>query len=231
MSIRPLPDLLINQISAGEVIERPASIVKELLENAIDAGATRISVELEQGGIERVSITDDGRGIPADELPLALAPHATSKISEAKDLDAIATLGFRGEALASIASVSRLSIRSRTREDTSAHRIEAAGAEVEPVRPAAGPVGTTVTARNLFFNTPARRKFLRTTATEFGHCHQTVRTIAMSHPGVGFALKHDGRVIFDLPPEDDPQRRVIELLGKELADQLIPVSLEAQIGR
>jgi DNA mismatch repair protein MutL len=230
MPIRPLDNLLINQIAAGEVIERPASIVKELLENAIDAGARRITIELEQGGIERITIADDGGGIPSEELPLAVAPHATSKITRAEDLDAIGTLGFRGEALASIASVARLGIRSRTPDSASANRIEAAGAEVQPVRPAAGPVGTTVTARNLFFNTPARRKFLRTTATEFGHCHQVVRTIAMSHPGIGFLLKHDGREILDLPAEDEPRRRLVELLGKELADQLIDVSLDAPAG-
>ncbi len=227
MPIRPLDNLLVNQIAAGEVIERPASVVKELLENAIDAGARRITIELEQGGIERVTIADDGCGIAADELALALAPHATSKISKAEDLDAIATLGFRGEALASIASVARVSIRSRTADSASANLIEAAGADVQPVRPAAGPVGTTVTVRTLFFNTPARRKFLRTLATEFGHCHQVVRTIAMSHPGIGFLLRHDGREVLDLPAEDEPRRRAIELIGKELADQLIDVTLDA----
>ncbi len=219
-----------NQIAAGEVIERPASVVKELVENALDAGAGRIEVELEHGGIELIRITDDGCGITADELVLAVAPHATSKIAHVSDLDCIATMGFRGEALASIASVSRLALRSRMTDDAGASVIESAGDETTEPRPAAGPVGTSAVVRNLFFNTPARRKFLRTVQTEFGHCQQVVRTLAMSHPAVGFRLTHDGRIVLELSPEASPRRRVVELLGTELEDQLVEVSMDAAPG-
>lgn len=220
-TIRPLPTLLVNQIAAGEVIERPASVVKELVENALDAGAGRVAVELEQGGIELVRVSDDGCGISAEQLPLALAPHATSKIARAEDLERIGTLGFRGEAIASIASVSRMSIRSRTAEDPGASVIEAEGATVGPVRPAAGPVGTTVSVKNLFFNTPARRKFLRTVATEQGRCLDAVRDLAMAHPAVAFTVVCDGRTIVDLPPGQSPRERALAILGEELAGQLL----------
>lgn len=219
--IRPLSTLVASQIAAGEVVERPASVVKELVDNALDSGATRIIVEIERGGIELVRVVDDGCGIPPEELPLAIAPHATSKITDAADLDRVATMGFRGEALASIASVSRLSIRSRAADDAGASLLEVEGDRVSPVRPEAGPVGTTVTVRNLFFNTPARRKFLRTPTTEHGHCVDQVRDLAMAHPHIGFTLRADGRTVFELPTDQGPRDRALDLLGREFESQYI----------
>jgi DNA mismatch repair protein MutL len=224
--IQALPKLLVNQIAAGEVVERPASVVKELVDNALDAGARRITVELEQGGIELVRVSDDGQGIPEQELALALAPHATSKIRGVADLERIATMGFRGEALASITSVARVSLRSRTAQQPGAAQIEAEGDTLRPPAPAAGPVGTSVSVRNLFFNTPARRKFLRTISTEQGRCAEVVRSLAMAHPGVGFTLLSDGRTALDLPPDQDARARIEAVLGPELAGELIEVSLD-----
>lgn len=224
--IQPLPALVVNQIAAGEVVDRPASVVKELIDNALDASAHRITIELEQGGIELIRITDDGTGISPDDLPLAIAPHATSKIRSAEDLDHIATMGFRGEALASIASVSRLSIRSRTAADAGASQIEIEGDIAGTVKPAAGPIGTCVTVRNLFFNTPARRKFLRTPNTEQGHCVDMAIDLALSHPAIGFTIITDGRVSVDVPPDQSPRERVLALLGKEIEDQLLQVHVD-----
>ncbi len=221
--IRALPELLVNQIAAGEVVERPASVVKELVENSIDAGATRVTIEIEQGGIELIRITDDGTGIPPNELALALAPHATSKIAAASDLDRIATMGFRGEALASIASVSRLSIRSRTRDHSGATEIESEGGRIVGPRPAAGPIGTCVTVRTLFFNTPARRKFLKTVATEQARCADTAKDLALGNPALGVTLKCDGRVVLDLPPGGGPRDRALDILGRELEAELLEV--------
>ena len=196
--IQPLPDHLINQIAAGEVVERPAAALKELLENALDAGATQIDVDVEGGGIRRLRVADNGAGIARDELALAVERHATSKLATADDLDAIATLGFRGEALASIAAVSRFALASRAAGAPHAWRIEVDGGSVGPTAPAAIASGTTVTAQELYFNTPARRKFLRTEATEWGHCDEAFRRIALAHPDVGFTLSHNGRA--DPPP-------------------------------
>jgi DNA mismatch repair protein MutL len=224
--IRKLPALLVNQIAAGEVVERPASVVKELVDNALDAGATRISVELEAGGVELVRITDDGCGIPEGELSLALAAHATSKITAAQDLDRIGTMGFRGEALASIASVARVSIRSRTREQAGACEIRAEGDVVSEPAPVAGPVGTCVSVRNLFFNTPARRKFLRTPATEQGHCTDIVEQLAVAHPAVGFELLLDGRKVLELSSGHGPRERSVAVLGKELEGELLEVGAD-----
>jgi DNA mismatch repair protein MutL len=225
-TIQKLPTLLINQIAAGEVVERPASVVKELVDNAIDAGARVITVELEGGGIELIRVTDDGHGIPEGELPLAIAAHATSKVREAGDLERIATMGFRGEALASIASVGRVAVRSRTRAQAGAAVLEVEGDSVKPVMPASGPVGTSVTVRNLFFNTPARRKFLRAVGTEQGRCVEIARELAMSHPAVGFRVTTDGRVALDLPAEQAPADRVRAVLGRELSGELLEVSAD-----
>lgn len=224
--IRVLPTLLVNQIAAGEVIERPASVVKELVDNAIDAKSTRITIDIESGGVELIRVSDNGHGIRADQLTLALAPHATSKIRSAEDLDRIGTLGFRGEALASIASVSRLSLRSRTAGDVGASRLDAEGDSISPIRPDAGPVGTSITVRNLFFNTPARRKFLRTPATEQQHCVETASALAMSHPAIGFTLSVDGRITLDLPPDQGPRDRALAVIGREMESQYLEVSID-----
>ena len=224
--IRVLPALVVNQIAAGEVVERPASVVKELLDNAIDAGAGRIRVELEQGGVELIRVTDDGGGIDAEQMALAVHPHATSKVRDAADLDTISTMGFRGEALASIASVSRLSIRSRVAGADEAAVIEVEGDTVSAVRPDAGPVGTRVTVRNLFFNTPARRKFLRTAQTERTHCLDIVRSLAMSHPAIGFIVEVDGGVVLDLAPGQSARERAFELIGREHEGQYVEVSAD-----
>jgi DNA mismatch repair protein MutL len=225
--IKVLSALVANQIAAGEVVERPASVVKELVENALDAGCTRVTLEIEQGGIELIRVTDDGCGMPEEQLGLALTPHATSKISETADLDKIATLGFRGEALASIASVSRLSIRSRTAEMVGAALIEVEGTTVASPKPVGGPVGTCVTVKNLFFNTPARRKFLRTIATEQERCMDAFRQIALAHPGVGFNATADGRSLLSVPPDQTPRQRALSVLGKEFDTQLLDVHADA----
>lgn len=224
--IRVLPALLVNQIAAGEVIERPASVVKELIDNAIDAGASRITLEIEAGGIELIRVTDDGCGVGLDQAPLMLAAHATSKIASASDLDRIGTMGFRGEALASIVSVSRVRVRSRTRGEAGAWAIEAEGDSVSPPRPEAGPVGTSVQVRNLFFNTPARRKFLRTPGTEQQHCIDIARDLACAHPSIGFVATCDGRRVFDLPAAPSARERILDVLGRELEGQLLEVSAD-----
>lgn len=224
--IRVLSPLVASQIAAGEVVERPASVLKELVENSIDAGATRVRVELAQGGIELVEVSDNGCGLAPEDLPLALTPHATSKVRQLEDLDRIATLGFRGEALASIASVSRLRLRSRTKAAAGASELVSEGDRLQPVRPASGPVGTVVSVRNLFFNTPARRKFLKTVSTEQGRCNDTLVAIAMAHPLIGFTLVCDGRDVFDLPPDQTPRERALALLGRELEAELLEVSID-----
>ncbi len=212
-AIRALPDLLINQIAAGEVVERPAAALKELLENSLDAGATRIDVDLAGGGIKRIRVVDDGSGIDREDLPLAVARHATSKIASPSDLEAIATLGFRGEALASIAAVSRLALTSRSAGRPHAWRIEVDGGTVAPIAPAALSSGTSISVEELYFNTPARRKFLRTDATEWAHCEDAFTRIALAHPEVGFTLVHNGRLIHRLLP-GSRAARVEALLGE-----------------
>ena len=230
MPIRRLPQSLINKIAAGEVVERPASVVKELMENAVDAGATRIDVSVEQGGLEMVRVVDNGGGIPSDELPLALASHATSKLVEADDLFRVGTLGFRGEALASIAEVSRLVLRSRTPESQSGGEIEAVGGSLGEVAPCGCPIGTAVEVHNLFFNTPVRRKFLRTTATEFGHTSEAFTHIALAAPHVHFTLRHNNKPIFELASSDGWLERIGLFFGRELAQSLIWVeSVEDEV--
>ncbi len=223
--IKKLSTLLINQIAAGEVIERPASVVKELVENSIDAGATRIDVLIEQGGGQLIRISDDGNGILPDELPLAVAPHATSKLRNVEDLGAIATMGFRGEALASVASISRLKIYSRPTLETgpmeAGATLEMTGDDMGPVTPASGAPGTVIEVRDLFYNTPARRKFMKAPPTEFGHIAEIVDRIAMAHPGIGFTLSHNGRKTLDVPAGQSHRDRCVAVLGKELDKGLL----------
>jgi DNA mismatch repair protein MutL len=219
--IRPLPPQLVSQIAAGEVIGRPASLVKELLENSLDAGATRVVVEVEQGGVRLIRVRDNGSGIHPDDLMLALTRHATSKLARFDDLLHVASLGFRGEALPSMASVARLTLTSRIAEQETGWRISGDGGTLvgEPI-PAPHPVGTTVEARDLFFNVPARRKFLRGERTEFGHIEDSVRRLALNRFAVGFSLWHNQRVVLDLEPASDQEawlRRVVVLLGREFA--------------
>ena len=226
VQIRKLSPLLVNQIAAGEVIERPASVLKELVENSIDAGATRITVELEQGGVELIRISDDGHGIAPEQMTLALTPHATSKISEAQDLDRIGTMGFRGEALASITSVARVTIRSRAAGEDEGRIIEAEGETIGDPRPIGCPVGTTIEVRNLFFNTPARRKFLRTNTTEQTRCLEWLRDLAMANPSVAVRCVCDDKVKLDLPLGQTPRERALSIVGRELGDQLLEVSVD-----
>ncbi len=223
MPIRRLPESLVNKIAAGEVIERPASVVKELLENAVDAGAQRIDVSVLSGGLELIRVADDGCGIPAEELPLAVAPHATSKLQAAEDLFCVRTLGFRGEALASIAEVSRMTIRSRTADSAAGAQLEVVGGTVGQVVPCAAAVGTVVEVRELFFNTPVRRRFLRAPQTELSHVCEAFIRIALATSGVHFSLRHNDRPLLEVEAEADLRQRIARLFGPELADSLIAV--------
>jgi DNA mismatch repair protein MutL len=218
--IQALPDQLISQIAAGEVVERPSAVVKELLENALDAGGTQIAVRLEEGGVKRICITDNGRGIPPEQMPLALARHATSKIASLDDLENVGTLGFRGEALASIASVAQVTITTRTAD--AAHAWEIAGSHNSAPTPSSGAQGTTVDVRDLYYNTPARRKFLKSEQTEFGHCAEVVRRIALARPDVSFSLTHNGRTV-DHWNVSEIARRSAQILGDGFAEARLPV--------
>lgn len=232
--IRALPDQLISQIAAGEVIERPSAVVKELLENALDAGGTRLTIRLDAGGVKRISITDNGCGIPPDQLPLALARHATSKITSLSDLENVMTLGFRGEALASIASVAQLTITSRS--EGQPHAWQVSGHAPSQATPASGTQGTAVDVQDLYFNTPARRKFLKSEQTEFGHCADIVRRIALARPDVQFTLTHNGKTIDHLQ-ETTLEQRSAQILGDEFAHASLsldetagPLRLHGQVG-
>ena len=228
--IELLSPRLANQIAAGEVVERPASVIKELLENSLDSGARRIDVEVEQGGVKLLKVRDDGSGIAADDLPLALARHATSKIRDLEDLERVMSLGFRGEALASISSVARLTLTSRTRDAQQAWQVETEGRDMAPrVQPAAHPVGTSVEVRDLFFNTPARRKFLKTEKTEFDHLQEVIRRLALARFDVGFHLRHNGKSILALheaPDEMSRARRVGAVCGPGFLEQALPIEIE-----
>lgn len=229
MPIRPLPENLINQIAAGEVVERPASIVKELLENALDAGARRIEVELEGGGVELIRVRDDGCGIDADELPLALTRHATSKIASLDDLEQVRSLGFRGEALPSIASVSRFEMISRATTAAHAHAVRCEFGALTPVAPAQHPHGTSVVVRDLFFNVPARRKFLRAERTELAHTEELLRALALAHPEVCLRLSHQGKAVLRYSAganADAARHRAGEVLGEAFLDHALPIEHE-----
>ena len=223
-NINKLSQHLVNKIAAGEVIERPASVVKELVENSIDAGATRIDIVIEEGGKKLIQVTDNGKGMTAEDVPLAFAPHATSKISEEDDLFNIATMGFRGEALASIASISHASIRTyRPGEQTGWH-VSATGQHVGSPAPSAAPAGTTIEIRNLFFNTPARRKFLKTNNTEFGHITEQIIRAALPNPDIAFTVRHNNRQTMNLPAVESTQERIADIFTRDLAEALLPMT-------
>ncbi|ATR81521.1 DNA mismatch repair endonuclease MutL [Pseudomonas defluvii] len=228
--IELLSPRLANQIAAGEVVERPASVIKELLENSLDSGARRIDVDVEQGGGKLLRVRDDGSGISADDLPLALARHATSKIRDLEDLERVMSLGFRGEALASISSVARLTLTSRTRDADQAWQVETEGRDMAPrVQPAAHPVGTSVEVRDLFFNTPARRKFLKTEKTEFDHLQEVIKRLALARFDVAFHLRHNGKTILSLHEANDDvarARRVAAVCGPAFLEQALPIEIE-----
>ncbi|MDJ0883875.1 MAG: DNA mismatch repair endonuclease MutL [Desulfobacterales bacterium] len=229
--IRILPEILSNKIAAGEVVERPASVVKELVENAIDAGADRIGVEIEKGGRRLVRVADNGSGMHRDDALLALERYATSKIRNDADLFAIQTLGFRGEALPSIASVSRFILATRRPEDDAGTEIRVTGGKIESVREAGMPPGTMVTVRDLFFNTPARRKFMKTVATEMGHIGDGLASQALGHPQIHFELRHNGRPLRRWPAAEDPAERVAAVLGADLRQALVALDLETEAVR
>ena len=227
--IQLLPDTLISQIAAGEVVERPSAVVKELLENAVDAGATQIDIRLENGGIRRIAISDNGCGIPPEQLQLALTRHATSKIATLDDLENVATLGFRGEALASIASVADLTLQSRTAEQPHAWQIRGN----DPSRvltPSSGAQGTRVEVNELYANTPARRKFLKSEQTEYGHCAEIVRRIALAQPGIRFTLTHNGKITAQYNANNLPQR-CNQILGETFSQSQLPVDLTVGEGK
>ena len=230
MSIKQLPPHLINQIAAGEVVERPASAIKELLENALDAGATQIDIDIEQGGVKRIRIRDNGRGIPKEELSLALSRHATSKIASLDDLENVLSFGFRGEALPSIASISRLTLSSKSQDDDQAWQLQGNGQEqFDDPEPCSHPTGTTVDVRDLFFNVPARRKFLKTEKTEFRHLEDVVKKVALSRFETGFTLRHNQKPVLNLRPATSiemAQRRVAEICGPAFTEQSIRVEHE-----
>ncbi len=221
--IRELPDELVSQIAAGEVVERPASVVRELVDNALDAGARNIQVKLMAGGVRAIVVEDDGCGIPVEQLPLALKRHATSKIASLAELESVATMGFRGEALAAIASVSEMAIASRTEGAGHAHRLDARSGELQP---AARGRGTSVEVRELFFSTPARRKFLKTDATELAHCVEAVRRHALARPDVGFAIWHEGKLV-DQWRAASPEQRIADVLGQDFVDESRPFAISA----
>ena len=225
-SIRLLPNQLISQIAAGEVVERPASALKELLENSLDAGSTEINVSLLQGGVKQLRVADNGLGVAFDDLALALTRHATSKISSLEDLESVASLGFRGEALASIASVSRTHFISRHANEKHAWRIASDGTHIELPEPAALDIGTIVEVNDLYFNTPARRKFLKTEATEFGHCEEVFKRVVLSRPNVGFMLQHNGRALIRLSASE-PHKRFTEVLGDDFAAEALSIDESA----
>jgi DNA mismatch repair protein MutL len=228
--IELLSPRLANQIAAGEVVERPASVIKELLENSIDSGAKRIDVDVEQGGVKLLRVRDDGSGISCDDLPLALARHATSKIRDLEDLERVMSLGFRGEALASISSVARLTLTSRTLDADQAWQVETEGRDMAPrVQPAAHPVGTSVEVRDLFFNTPARRKFLKAEKTEFDHLQEVIKRLALARFDVAFHLRHNGKTILSLHEAHDDAaraRRVAAVCGAGFLEQALPIEVE-----
>lgn len=224
--IRELSKSMINKIAAGEVVERPANVVKELVENSIDAGATKIEISIGKSGSESIKIVDDGCGIAAEQLFLALSPHSTSKISEADDLFRIHTLGFRGEALASIAEVSQLTISSRTADSPEGAKLTSDGGVFGEITPCGRPVGTTIEARNIFFNVPARRKFLKSPTTEFGHISEAVVRLAIPRTGVRFILKHNERVVYDFPAADGQKARIAKIFGADVASRLVPIESE-----
>src|SRR6202012_6014566 len=229
--IRVLSDQVANQIAAGEVVERPASVVKELLENSLDAGATRVRVEVEGGGRKLIRIVDNGHGMGRDDALLAFERHATSKLRTSDDLLSIATLGFRGEALPSIASVSRLTLETRSPEDDSGTVVEIAGGNILRVEDAGLPVGTTITIRDLFFNTPARRKFLKTEQTELSHIAALVTHYALAHPGKHFELHSATQALLVAPAVANAGERLFQIFGRETFESLIPVAAEIDFTR
>ncbi|MFO1319621.1 MAG: DNA mismatch repair endonuclease MutL [Burkholderiales bacterium] len=225
-AIHLLPDLLVNQIAAGEVVERPAAALKEILENSLDAGAADVVVTLKDGGIRQIRVQDDGSGIAPDDLPLAVARHATSKIATLDDLEHVETLGFRGEALASIAAVAHVTLTSRTADAPHGSRLEVHGGVLGEIAPAPGDRGTTIDVLDLYYNTPARRKFLRTDATEFAHCEDAFKRAALAHPGVAFRLHHNGKALWRLPVQP-ARERVSAILGSEFTEACLPLDEQA----